>query len=965
MDNRIRTGSRMDMNHYTAICLKWSLGSSRRTGSGGGDQTLFPDTPDVLTNPVITVNPDNHTNPVVISPPTVKITDPGADPYRTSSGYLTVKADIRNAGGSDNILFFQDGVQKSNFTYNSYTKIFSVSVTLHEGDNNLRIIAKNAAGKAEDGIRIIRVTRETGIPAPTVHFTYPNTTLFNSESEILDISARVQNVSNKENIQLRLNGRTTFFNFQPGNGTVSASVNLNEGTNTLSITADNPSGSAADELTVTYRRQAMTPPPVILFINPRAPVDVQDNLFPLRAQIRNVSSRNDVTLSVNGYISGNFVFSSSGELSANLNLREGLNNIEISGRNEAGNRSERTTIRYEQPVLLSPPVIQILVPAVNPYRTSGSTTELRASISNMDSPENIILNINGTNTRNFSFNAGTGDFRTNLALAGGQNIITITAQNGAGRDVSSQIIIQEAKPCPRPEISLPTSQDQLTTADQTYVFSASLLNIENRNQLRLTLNDNPVAFDFNGRTLRYTVSLRQGMNTLRLTAENECGEDSRTVRVNYIPEKVTEPCHPPLVSINLTKVDRADATHELRGTVTNVKNKSDISVTVNGKPDQGFQFVPATGQITAKYKFNPGTSTVTVYAANACGNNNKTVSVSIAEPCHPPLVSINLTQVDRADATHELRGTVTNVKNKSDISVTVNGKPDQGFQFVPATGQITAKYKFNPGTSTVTVYAANDCGNNNRTVSVNTEEPCHPPLVSINLTKVDRADATHELRGTVTNVKNKSDISVTVNGKPDQGFQYVPATGQITAKYKFNPGTSTVTVYAANTCGNDNKTISVSLQEPCSPPQVNVSLTQVDRTDATHELRGTVTNVKNKSDITVTVNGKPDQGFQYVPATGQITAKYKFTPGTTTVVVSAKNECGNDSKSVSVNMEEPCQPPQVSMNLVAVNRTDATHELSGTVTNVKNKSDISVTVNGRPDQGFQFVPATGQISCKV
>ena len=61
--------------------------------------------------------------------------------------------------------------------------------------------------------------------------------------------------------------------------------------------------------------------------------------------------------------------------------------------------------------------------------------------------------------------------------------------------------------------------------------------------------------------------------------------------------------------------------------------------------------------------------------------------------------------------------------------------------------------------------------------------------MNINLTQVDRADATHELRGTVTNVKNKSDISVTVNGKADQGFQYVPATGQITAKYKFNPGT--------------------------------------------------------------------------------------------------------------------------------------------------------------------------------
>ena len=492
--------------------------------------------------------------------------------------------------------------------------------------------------------------------------------------------------------------------------------------------------------------------------------------------------------------------------------------------------------------------------------------------------------------------------------------------------------------------------------------AGTVTNVKNKADISVTVNGSPdQGFQFVPATGQISAKYKfnPGTSTVTVKVSNACGNDSKTLAAT-----LAEPCLPPKVNISLTPVDRTDATHELSGTVTNVKNKADISVTVNGSPDQGFQFVPATGQISAKYKFNPGTSTVTVKVSNACGNDSKTLAATQAEPCLPPKVNIALTPVDRTDATHELTGTVTNVKNKTDISVTVNGSPDQGFQFVPATGQISAKYKFNPGTSTVTVKVSNACGNDSKTLAATQAEPCLPPKVNISLTPVDRTDATHELSGTVTNVKNKTDISVTVNGSPDQGFQFVPATGQISAKYKFNPGTSTVTVKVSNACGNDSKTLAATQAEPCLPPKVNISLTPVDRTDATHELSGTVTNVKNKADISVTVNGSPDQGFQFVPATGQISAKYKFNPGTSTVTVKVSNACGNDSKTLAATQAEPCLPPKVNIALTPVDRTDATHELSGTVTNVKNKADISVTVNGSPDQGFQFVPATGQISAK-
>ncbi|MCB8994671.1 MAG: hypothetical protein H6538_03580 [Bacteroidales bacterium] len=1253
MDNRIVSGSRLDMNHYTAIGFIWKIGKMGGSGSSAGTGNNFGYSG--TTNPVTTISPtQTNTNPVSVNtaakiPPTVKITDPPTNPFRTNSGFLSLKASVENA--DDGISLYQDGNSKSNYIYNSYTHELSSTINLSEGENNIRILAKNSAGSAEDRITIVLEKTVSEIPAPSAEFTSPSGSRINSENENLVITARITNVSNRNDISLSQNGRNISFDFQPGNGVLTASVflaagnntfqlsagntagtardemlviynrmvqtpmpspppsisfinprfpttvqdytfplraqlvnvrswndiilsmngtrisnfnftssgelsvglNLREGQNNIELTASNESGARTERTSITYNRPVVIPPPAISFINPPGAITVQDNNFPLRARISNVNSLNNISLSLNGLqissfnfsnsgelsvnlnlrngmnnieisasnesgtrtertsitysqpvvipppsitfinpagtvtvqnitfplsaqvnnvgsrgdvsltinglkitnfnfsnsgelsanlnlkeglnnieVSGtnmsgtrsgrtsiiynipvvipppvitfinpptatsvqynifplraktinvesrnsivlsfngtrisNFNFSSDGELSSSLNLREGLNNIEITGTNESGTRTEKTTITYVKPEVVQPPVITILMPASSPVNTYNPSGEIRASISNVKSLSDINLSLNGIANNTFSYTISTGELSFKFSLKNGQNTISITAQNSAGRDAKTQIINLEQKPCPLPEIKLSVPGGDLGSTDnQNYVLSAQYLNVNDSRQISMTQNGNPVRPEIRGTQLSFTASLNKGLNTFEIIAKTECGEERKSARINYQPAPVPEPCIPPTVDISLTPLSGADATHELKGTVSNVKNKTDIVVTVNGKISQDFQFVPATGQLTAKYKFTPGTSNVVVSVKNECGNDSKTVSVNMAEPCIPPTVDISLTPLSGADATHELKGTISNVKNKTDIVVTVNGNASQDFQFVPATGQLTAKYKFTPGTSMVVVSVKNECGNDSKTVSVNMAEPCIPPTVDISLTPLSGADATHELKGTISNVKNKTDIVVTVNGNASQDFQFVPATGQLTAKYKFTPGTSMVVVSVKNECGNDSKTVSVNMAEPCIPPTVDISLTPLSGADATHELKGTISNVKNKTDIVVTVNGNASQDFQFVPATGQLTAKYKFTPGTSMVVVSVKNECGSDSKTVSVNMAEPCIPPTVDISLTPLSGADATHELKGTISNVKNKTDIVVTVNGNASQDFQFVPATGQLTAK-
>ena len=383
--------------------------------------------------------------------------------------------------------------------------------------------------------------------------------------------------------------------------------------------------------------------------------------------------RNDVTVKFNGASISNFSFNANGAVSVNLFLSDGVNSIEITAKNEAGFASDRTSITYHEPVYneplynepvynepvirRSPPVINIISPATYPFRTYEQSEEVRATVMNVNTKENIILYINGLNIRDFYFNSSTKVLTTRIALRDGKNVLTINAQNESGGDVKDQVFIKETRPCPLPVIRLiDPAQGQTNTNQQIYAVRAEVRNIANSNQLRLTVNGKTVSYTFSNNLVSSSVPLISGLNTLSMNAINECGEDNSSVRITYSPSVVIVPCTPPKVSFTVKDVTldnstrerrgstsrvknnavRNDATHELRGSISGVKNKADISLTVNGRADDGFQFVPATGILSAKFKLTPGSHTIIVSVNNACGTDSKSKSVTVdKEACGP------------------------------------------------------------------------------------------------------------------------------------------------------------------------------------------------------------------------------------------------------------------------------------------------------------------------------------------
>ena len=239
----------------------------------------------------------------------------------------------------------------------------------------------------------------------------------------------------------------------------------------------------------------------------------------------------------------------------------------------------------------------------------------------------------------------------------------------------------------------------------------------------------------------------------------------------------------------------------------------------------------------------------------------------------------------------------------------VDGTPNNSFQFVPNTNKITTKLKLNPGTHKIIITAKNDCGEDTQTAEVIVEEPCSPPVIRFSISEISHSSFTHQITGTVTNTQNKSDITVLVDGVSNSSFQFVPNTNTISSTYSFEPGTHTIKITSQNDCGNDTESAQIIVKEPCLPAVVTFSVSESNASGYTHQLSGTITNISNKNNITILIDGNTNDNFDFNTYTNNISSAYNFSPGTHTIKITAINDCSQDTESTQITIDEgPCGP---------------------------------------------------------
>ncbi|MEM6966098.1 MAG: hypothetical protein AAF573_15135, partial [Bacteroidota bacterium] len=333
---------------------------------------------------------------------------------------------------------------------------------------------------------------------------------------------------------------------------------------------------------------------------------------------------------LNGRSYNNFSYSASTKiLSANVDLSVGNNTIVIKASNKDGSDSETVNIRYEVPKVL--PEVKITSPRNN-TSTDKATTTVKATIKNVSRKSDVIFSVNGKQLNSFDFRRNA--FSANVNLKKGRNIIKITASIRGGSD-SDQIQINytpKVIPMSKPVIKFTNPRRSGGRAKKKDItIRANVKYVTTKGQIKVSLDGRAVVFNFDSRKQEVTapITLKNGTNKIVIVASNKAGTTTEEVIVRYKSKPASNVKKP---EITITSVSTPTANplnptalgSTMIGTVENVTDRSQITITYNGKKITDFTFEPRAKRFQVSIALDAsGNNKVIISATNRAGTATK------------------------------------------------------------------------------------------------------------------------------------------------------------------------------------------------------------------------------------------------------------------------------------------------------------------------------------------------------
>ncbi len=668
---------------------------------------------------------------------------------------------------------------------------------------------------------------------------------------------------------------------------------------------------------------------------------------------------------------------------------------------------------------LEPPVIEIKRPRPNPYTTYDNSVYVFANIENVDNPMGVTCTFNGVDYNAFEFTPKNENFSTTLNLIPGRNELIIKAVNAAGQDVESLIVLQQAAPTnPQPtyeenpptvKITRPTRPGQ-TVTNPNYQVVANIRNITSKGDIRFELNGyNNSGFQYYGasNTLKHNIRLVEGENVIKITASNADGRADDETFIYYQPNSTTNPvpvptnpgtpppppCLEPVVKISsVSSPSGSNNEVSLRGTVRNVVRKNQIVIRVNGRKMYNYDFNSRTGIVSATFDLRTGKNNIEVTATTNCGSDTDTEVEYIEDntpPCREPVVDITgittpaSTPTNPSNGISVLKANVSDVDNKNQIQLLVNGTRITNFNYNVNTDYLTADIRLKSGFNNVSITATNSCGSDtdSETVNAQTTTPTtpttptttpKPPVVDITKPSNNQtfSVAGIQVRATVTNVTSKGQVRLNLNGSNVSNFNFSTSTGLLTANITLKSGNNTIQVTAQNNDGSDSDMVRVTYNRPApqvKPPTVKITRPNngVTVSSPNTQLAALVTNVNSKNELTVKLNGR---NIPFTFGGTQVMANLTLNEGQNTITVKAQNQGGQDQDVVKVTYNKPVPKPVVKFvnpgRSSVSGVTKSAFTVKATVLNVTSKNQIVFQMNGR-NMPFNYNTSTKVLTSNV
>ena len=489
--------------------------------------------------------------------PTVQITSTGTPTSDSYGGCQTsYEARVNNVNSQNDISVTLNGRSITNFSFNNTSKILRGSLSLVTGSNRLIIAARNDIGTGQDE-RSMTCAERPRQAAPTVRISQPsNGQIF--ENNPVEIRAKVENVTNRNQIEVFLNGnRITDFVYYNYDKSVIARVPVNVGENQVRIVATNEAGSMEDATRFSLREKPRSYAPTVQILRPSNNSRVGETTVNVEAKVENVTDKNGIQVTINGAEDRSFTFDIYTKMvRTRANIRDGQNTITVFARNETGNAQASVTVTKRAIILppppsTTPPTVQISSPA-NGSRTSEPTGNLSATVQNVVQNQVRVL----LNDQEVPFSLSGRQVQAELAWQKGQNRITVRAVNDDGSaEKTISVTYTQAKRLPD-IVELPTGGgtleqeptisnfnatqpvvDPFDPKPAVSIITATVGNVTNGNQIELYRDgaqQTNFTFDVATQQLRWSFEPRGGVSyTFNIVAKNGVGRASKTEVVKY------------------------------------------------------------------------------------------------------------------------------------------------------------------------------------------------------------------------------------------------------------------------------------------------------------------------------------------------------------------------------------------------------------------------------------------------
>jgi len=736
-------------------------------------------------------------------PPQVRITSP-ANGFRTQSASTNIRATVQLVNNRNDIQVDLNGRAFNNFSFSNGT--VTANIPLQLGANQILIRARNIDGQDEDRISVERFEEVIIRRPPIVNIQRPNNNSTSTRPST-DLVVSVREVNRSSDIQVLVNGRIfNNFRYNAARQEVTANVALIPGNNSIQVTANNASGSDTDQVYITYRSN----PPTVSIAQPTANQTVSSDRVNFRANVQNVTQKNQIELIVNGRQVYDFNFNNSRrEVTALLRLQSNNNSIQIRVSNNDGQDEDQVSIRFQQQVVL--PTVRIDRPTNNATIESPQV-QLSASTAKVSNKGQIQLSLNGQAVSNFNFNLLRGEITANLNLRPGNNTIRIRVQNNDGSDEDTvNVTYRQATP---PTVSFTSPLNNSNTTTERVTVKVKTQNVKGRNELQLTLNGQAVNnFGFQSARQEITaqVVLIPGRNTLTVSAQNADGNDNDQLTINYTPPK------PPQVTIvqpqNGTKVSQASTI--LSASTQEVAQQEEISVTLNNLPVTDFKWDGQT--LTANLtNLKAGDNTIKVSVNNKNGSDEASATINYTPVIRSRPPSISFVAPAEEEITHReniyfVKAILKNVTAANQIQMNINRSPFTEFSFDPRNGELTFEMALKNPRNSISITATTKGGNANarRIINYVPKEPQGDlPFVRVEsvsqptINPLNPGVARSTITATVKNVTAEQ-ISLMVNSRNISNFTYRPETGFFQCTFTLDRGENRITLRAVSDAGQD------------------------------------------------------------------------------------------------------------------------------------------------------------------